>query len=341
MSSWFARCCRLCCLVAGVVCWYACGNHPVTPATIRTALALPQYRALPLAAQTQESWRRRDAVIERVRFQGRRSQMIPALVAYSDLASSRPLPVILCMPGSPNRKEDLVEPVDLLASWAQEGFFVISIDRPYHGERPGDPEQAIREKGLPRVLGEYVYDLMRALDYAATRPEADMSRVGTLGLSMGGMESLLLAAVDDRVGCVVSVSGQLSWQDVFLSDSWKLIFTGLPVTDSLRAAGASGADVHDAFLRYMPELAVLDAPRISPTLTPRPQLLMTGGLDPYVTAQAARRTYEAAEGHYADLPERLQLRIAEGVGHAFVPAMQRQALDWFVFWLIEESGQGG
>jgi dienelactone hydrolase len=309
------------------------GPDPPTADQVRAALSLPWFRAASLADRVEESWRRRDAVIERVTFHGRRGQPIPALIGYSDLAASRPLPVILCMPGSPNRKEDLVAPLDLLASWAQDGFFVISIDRPYHGDRPGDPEEAIREKGLPTVLGEYVYDLMRALDYAATRPEADMTRVGMLGLSMGGMESLLLAAVDERVGVVVSVSGQLSWQDVFRTDSWKLIFTGLPLTRKLRAENASGDVVLDAFLAQMPELSVLDAPVIAASLSPRPLLLMTGERDPYITPAAARRTHAAAVESYHQTPERLQLWIAGGVGHAFSASMQRRALDWFRLWL--------
>jgi dienelactone hydrolase len=321
-------------LLTGVV---GCSDNP-TPATsdqIREALSLPQYRAAELTPKVQESWQRRDAVVERVTFQGRRGQPIPALVSYSELARSRPLPVILCMPGSPNRKEDLIEPRDLLSSWAQEGFFVISIDRPYHGNRPGNPEDAIRSKGLPRVLGEYVYDLMRALDYAATRPEADMSRVGMLGLSMGGMESLLLAAVDERVGCVVSVSGQLSWHDVFETDSWKLIFTGLPLTDLLRTQKAPA--VYDSFLGQMPELAILDSPRIAPSLAPRPLLIMTGEQDPYITPAATQRTYDASLASYQRTPERLQMWIAPGVGHAFSTPMQLRALAWFQKWLMRPS----
>ena len=240
------------------------------------------------------------------------------------------------MPGSPNRKEDLDAPLDLLSTWSQSGFFVISIDRPYHGDRPGNPEQAIREKGLPRVLGEYVNDLTRALDYAATRPEADMSRVGMLGLSMGGMESLLLAAVDERVGCVVSVSGQLSWQDVFSTDSWQLIFTGLPLTKRLRRENAAAATVHEAFLEQMPELSILDAPVVAAMLAPRPLLLMTGQRDPYVTPAAARRTHAAARKSYQITPEKLQLWIADDVGHAFSPQMQDRALLWFRRWLVEQ-----
>ena len=308
----------------------------MTAVQIRAALSLPQPGDTPLAAQLEESWRRRDAVLERITFRGHQGQPIPALVGYSELAHTRPLPVILCMPGSPNRKEDLDAPLDLLSTWSQSGFFVISIDRPYHGDRPGNPEQAIREKGLPRVLGEYVNDLTRALDYAATRPEADMSRVGMLGLSMGGMESLLLAAVDERVGCVVSVSGQLSWQDVFNTDSWQLIFTGLPLTKRLRRENAAAATVHEAFLEQMPELSVLDAPVVAAMLAPRPLLLMTGQRDPYVTPAAARRTHAAARKSYQITPEKLQLWIADDVGHAFSPQMQDRALLWFRRWLVEQ-----
>ena len=308
----------------------------MTAVQIRAALSLPQPGDTPLAAQLEESWRRRDAVLERITFRGHQGQPIPALVGYSELAHTRPLPVILCMPGSPNRKEDLDAPLDLLSTWSQSGFFVISIDRPYHGDRPGNPEQAIREKGLPRVLGEYVNDLTRALDYAATRPEADMSRVGMLGLSMGGMESLLLAAVDERVGCVVSVSGQLSWQDVFSTDSWQLIFTGLPLTKRLRRENAAAATVHEAFLEQMPELSILDAPVVVAMLAPRPLLLMTGQRDPYVTPAAARRTHAAARKSYQITPEKLQLWIADDVGHAFSPQMQDRALLWFRRWLVEQ-----
>ena len=311
-------------------------QEPVTAVQIRAALSLPQPGDTPLAAQLEESWRRRDAVLERITFRGHQGQPIPALVGYSELAHTRPLPVILCMPGSPNRKEDLDAPLDLLSTWSQSGFFVISIDRPYHGDRPGNPEQAIREKGLPRVLGEYVNDLTRALDYAATRPEADMSRVGMLGLSMGGMESLLLAAVDERVGCVVSVSGQLSWQDVFSTDSWQLIFTGLPLTKRLRRENAAAAMVHEAFLEQMPELSILDAPVVAAMLAPRPLLLMTGQRDPYVTPAAARRTHAAARKSYQITPEKLQLWIADDVGHAFSPQMQDRALLWFRRWLVEQ-----
>jgi hypothetical protein len=52
----------------------------------------------------------------------------------------------------------------------------------------------------------WTWDLMRLLDYAQTRPEIDPSRLGCAGLSGGGLQTLFLAALDERVRAAV-VSG--------------------------------------------------------------------------------------------------------------------------------------
>ena len=311
-----------------------CRSAPDAETRVRQALHLPHRTSAPLSAQVDSSWRRRDAVVERVRFDGYHGRTIPALVSWSELPRARPLPILLVMPGSPNRKEDLLRPRALLPLWAQAGFFVLTIDRPYHGERPGDPAEAIRAKGLPRVLGEYVLDLQRALDYAASRPEADAGRIGMMGLSMGGMEALLLASVDERVDCVASVAGQLCWAEVFGTVAWRRLFGGLPLAERLIREEASPDRVREAFLAWMPELAVLDAPLLAASLAPRPLLLMTGELDPYITPAAARRTFAAAAPAYADsAADRLELWIEEDVGHGFSRPMESRVLAWFQRWL--------
>ena len=43
------------------------------------------------------------------------------------------------------------------------------------------------------------WDDMRGIDYLASRPEVDSSRIGCIGLSFGGTRSTYLAAVDERV----------------------------------------------------------------------------------------------------------------------------------------------
>ena len=315
-----------------------CNNDGEQPAldaeTLRQTLAVPHFRN-PLESSIQKQWTQRDLVLEQVRFQGRYGDWIPALVAYSKLAHFRPLPVVLCMPGSPNVKEDLLQPMDLLPRWADRGFFVVSIDRPYHGERDGDLNQALTTKGIVKVWGEYVYDLMRTVDYIESRPEADAERIGMLGLSMGGMEALLLGALDDRIDAVVSIAGHLAWEEIFASGAWKTIFRGLGLRRRLVRLGADGRDAWAAFRREFPGLDIVDAAKVAPLLASKPLLLVIGEEDPYIPTAAARKTFRAAVGSYAaqGAKDRLELWEVAGAGHSFTKAMQQRALDWFVLWL--------
>jgi dienelactone hydrolase len=327
----------------GLLVLVGCGGEKETPQPdVRRLLGIPHFRN-PLKPVLVQRWQQRDRVFERVRFQGRYGEWIPALLVYSELARSRPLPVILCMPGSPNTKEDLLEPVDVLPRWADRGFFVLSIDRPYHGERPGNLETALRVKGLVKVWGESVYDLMRAIDYVQTRPEADASRLGMLGLSMGGMEALLLAALDERLNAVVSVAGQLSWGPIFAGTGWQRIFQGLELRHELVRSGASGERARRAFMGAYPGLEQLDVAKLTPRIAPRPLLLLVGQDDPYVPPQAAQSAYEAAQSAYAAQghQERLALWVVPAIAHSFPPSMQERALQWFERWLNPAQGGGG
>lgn len=56
------------------------------------------------------------------------------------------------------------------------------------------------------VTGMWVWDLMRLIDYIETRDDCDRERLGCAGLSGGGLQTLWLSAMDDRVKCAV-VSG--------------------------------------------------------------------------------------------------------------------------------------
>ncbi len=48
---------------------------------------------------------------------------------------------------------------------------------------------------------------MRGLDYLASRPEVDASRLGVTGISGGGAATFWIAAADPRVSVAVPVSG--------------------------------------------------------------------------------------------------------------------------------------
>lgn len=56
------------------------------------------------------------------------------------------------------------------------------------------------------VAGMWAWDLMRLVDYLQTRPEVDPERIGSAGLSGGGLQTLYFAALDQRVKVAV-ISG--------------------------------------------------------------------------------------------------------------------------------------
>src|SRR4029079_6490254 len=59
------------------------------------------------------------------------------------------------------------------------------------------------------MIGWRVWDIMRTIDYIATRSDLDPSRVGCMGISGGGTATLFATALDPRLR-VAMVSGYLN-----------------------------------------------------------------------------------------------------------------------------------
>jgi dienelactone hydrolase len=59
------------------------------------------------------------------------------------------------------------------------------------------------------LMGERTWDALRCLDYVATLPEVDPTRLAVAGLSLGGETTMYVAALDERVRAVCS-SGWLT-----------------------------------------------------------------------------------------------------------------------------------
>jgi dienelactone hydrolase len=77
------------------------------------------------------------------------------------------------------------------------------------GDMLGGSCRVLNNMAMPlgqTVTGMWVWDLMRLLDYVETRADCDAARIGCAGLSGGGLQTLWLSALDERVRCAV-VSG--------------------------------------------------------------------------------------------------------------------------------------
>ena len=76
------------------------------------------------------------------------------------------------------------------------------IDRQSPADRMGGSCDLLNHMAMPlgqTVTGMWTWDLMRLIDYIATRSDCDVSRLGCAGLSGGGLQTLWLAALDGRV----------------------------------------------------------------------------------------------------------------------------------------------
>ena len=105
--------------------------------------------------------------------------------------------------------------------FAKRGFMVLAPDARGFGERmekyvQNDPEKVLASSctflnsmanplGLC-VTGMWTWDLIRLTDYVFSRDDTDKNRVNCGGLSGGGLQTLWLAAMDERVKNVI-ISG--------------------------------------------------------------------------------------------------------------------------------------
>ena len=159
------------------------------------------------------------------------------------------------------------------------------------------------------LQAKMLWDLMRALDYLAARKEVDARRIGCLGHSLGGQETLFLSALDRRVAAAASSCGFSSYQAIF-----------------------AGGILHN-YAAYVPGLRRYgDLERVLGLVAPRPFLALAGEDDPIFPLAGVQATVRGARRAYARAPGRLRLDLFPG-GHAFSGPMREAAYAWLDRWL--------
>jgi dienelactone hydrolase len=78
---------------------------------------------------------------------------------------------------------------------AERGYVTIAPDYTLLGENQVDPTTVAFVSGT--MMG--IWSHMRAVDLLLSLPEVDSERVGAVGVSLGGHNSLFVAAFDPRV----------------------------------------------------------------------------------------------------------------------------------------------
>ena len=147
-----------------------------------------------------------------------------------------PMPVMICIPGHGRGVDDIVGideqgrertdkagyQHDFAIQVVEAGMAAMAIEPLGFGCRrdPANARQGLSRKACEPVAGGAllvgetmiawrVWDVMRTIDYLATRPEVDLSRVGCMGISGGGTVTLFATALDPRIQAAM-VSGYLN-----------------------------------------------------------------------------------------------------------------------------------
>ena len=86
---------------------------------------------------------------------------------------------------------------------AERGFVVLAPDYPNFGEYKVDPYAM----GYASASMKGIWNHMRGVDLLASRPEVAADRIGAIGHSLGGHNSIFLALFDERIRAIVSSCG--------------------------------------------------------------------------------------------------------------------------------------
>lgn len=147
-----------------------------------------------------------------------------------------------------------------------------------------------------------------ALDILCARPDVDAARIGCGGLSGGGLRTVYLGGLDERVRAAVCVGMMTTWRDYLLHRS-----------------------MDHTWMVYAPRLPqALDYPEILGLRAPKPTMVLNNLADPLFTLPEMRRADTMLQEVFqkAGRPDRYDGRFYPGL-HKFDLAMQEDA---HAFW---------
>ncbi len=152
----------------------------------------------------------------------------------------------------------------------------------------------------------------KALDILSAREDVDAKRIGCGGLSGGGLRTVYMGGLEDRIKCSVCVGFMSTWKDFLLNKS----FT-------------------HTWMTYVPMLPnELDFPEILGARAPLPALVQNDEDDFLYTLPEMKRADEILSAVYKKANASANYKCSYYPGpHKFDKKMQAEAFDWFDKWL--------
>jgi dienelactone hydrolase len=277
-------------------------------------------------------------------------ERVPMLILKPASAKGK-LPAVIVLHGTGGSMRAMVPFMEELA---RRNIIGVAIDARYHGERSGGGggsaayvgaiTRAWRTKAGEPMEHPFFYDtcwdLWRTADYLASRDDIDGDRLGMIGFSMGGIQTWLAAAVDERIKVAVPAIGVQSFRWSLENDRWQGRAGTIRKAHDAAAQDLGEAMVNQKVCRALWNKVVpgileqFDCPSMLRLFADRSLLIVGGTKDnncPYGGAKVAIASAERAFQE-AGAKERLRV-IIEEVGHTVTANQRQAALEWFERWL--------
>lgn len=200
---------------------------------------------------------------------------------------------------------------------AERGYVTLAPDYVNMGEYKFDAYK----NGYVSATMKGIWNHMRCVDLLQSLPEVDGERIGVIGHSLGGHNSMFVAVFDDRVRCVVSNCG----------------FCSFPTYMKGNLAGWS----HDGYMpriknvyELKPEKMPFDFTEVVAALAPRPFLASAPVKDSNFDVDGVKDCIKAAKPVYELLGAREKLAANyPDCDHNFPPEVRKVAYEWLDKWL--------
>jgi dienelactone hydrolase len=217
-------------------------------------------------------------------------------------------------------KEQLLNGVQAQPAYApvcaEKGLVTLAIDSWCFGERKHEKDGSVGEQDTFKLMlwrgrvlyGMMMFDEYRAMDYLASRPEVDSSRLGAFGMSMGATKAWWLSALDPRVKVCMDVC--------CLTDYEELI-------------RAHGLKEHGIYY-YVPSLLRhFQTADINELIVPRPHLSVNGRKDPLTPPAGVEKIRARMAPLYREYGKQEDCHIELfDCAHVELPEMRKLILQW-------------
>jgi dienelactone hydrolase len=160
--------------------------------------------------------------------------------------------------------------------------------------------------------GVFFSEDLKALDLLCSRQDVDVTRIGCGGLSGGGLRSIFLSGLDERIKCAVCVGFMTTWRDLVINKS----FT-------------------HTWMAYVPLLPNdLDLPEVMALRVPLPTFILNNEQDNLFTLSEMKVADNILQEVFEKAGASDHYKCAFYPGsHKFDKCMQSEAFDWFDRWL--------